>query len=365
MGRINSIWWAFCLGASSLLLPVYSQVAPPAPQPAAVPGPGGAVPVPGVPAVPNPGVPSILNVPEIKSPLESTEPESLTPKALAGDQALEVKIDFATGSGLGLFGQSFFSAAGPLNPLEIVPVYEDYTVGPGDEILIRAWGQVDINLRLVVDRNGAINIPKVGVLPMANLKANQLEGFIKGQVGRIFKNFEMNVTLGRLRSNQVLVVGQASRPGKYTISAWSSLVNTLIASGGPSGVGSVRKIQVKRGGQVINEFDLYDLLLKGDESKDIRLQHGDMIFIPIRGDLVGVSGSVKVPAIYELKGGESVGDILNFAGGFTALAYPGRVVIERIKDHIKREIIELNLAQDGRAELVRDGDLIQVVPISP
>ena len=359
MNKTNSIWWAVCVGAFSLFSPVYSQVAPPTPQP-------GAVPVPSVPVVPNPSVPSISNVPAIKGPLESMEQKALTPKALAGDQALDIKIDFAAGRGLGLFGRSFFSAEGPLNPLEVVPVYEDYTVGPGDEILIRAWGQVDINLRLVVDRNGAINIPKVGVLPMANLKANQLEGFIKGQVGRIFKNFEMNVTLGKLRSIQVLVVGQASRPGKYTISAWSSLVHALIASGGPSGVGSMRKIQVKRGGQIINEFDLYDLLLKGDKSKDIRLQHGDMIFIPIRGDLVGVTGNVKVPAIYEMKGAETVGDIIDYAGGFTALAYTGRVNIERIKDHKQREIKELDLENEGgKKELVRDGDLIHVVPVSP
>ena len=134
MIKINSIWWAVWFGASSFFSPVYSQVASPTPQP-------GAVPVPGVPVVPNPSVPSISNVPAIKSPLESMEPKALTPKALAGDQALEVKIDFTTGSGLGLYGRSFFTNRGELNPLEIVPVYEDYTVGPGDEILIRAWGQ--------------------------------------------------------------------------------------------------------------------------------------------------------------------------------------------------------------------------------
>ena len=128
----------------------------------------------------------------------------------------------------------------------------------------------------------------------------------------------------------------------------------------------MRKIQVKRDGKIINEFDLYDLLLKGDESKDIRLQHGDMIFIPIRGDLVGVTGNVKVPAVYEMKGGETIRDILDYAGGFTAMAYTGRVNIERIKDHKEREIKVLDLEnEDGKNELVRDGDLIHVVPISP
>ena len=249
MIKMNSIWWAVWFGAFSFFSPVYSQVASPTPQPGAVPVPGGAVPVPGAPAVPNQGVPSISNVPTIKDTLESTDPKALTPKALAGDEALDIEIDFAIGSGLGLFGRSFFSAAGSLDSFDVTPVYKEYTIGPSDEILIRAWGQVDINLLLVVDRNGAIDIPKVGVVQVAGLKADQLEGFIKAQVGRIFKNFQMNVTLGRLRSIQVLVVGQASRPGKYTISAWSSLVHALIASGGLPGSGPCAKSRSKGAGR--------------------------------------------------------------------------------------------------------------------
>ena len=203
---------------------------------------------------------------------------SETAESLRGEEALEVEFDFASGMGLSLFGMDFFSRPIGGAGLDVIPVYEDYRVGPGDEILIRAWGQVDLNLRLTVNRNGDINIPKVGVTPVANLQANQLEGFIKARVGRLFRNFEMNVTLGRLRSIQVFVLGQARRPGKYTVSAWSSLVNALIASGGPSAVGTMRSIQVKRAGQVVATFDLYDLLMKGDKSKDIAIK-------PIKGSI--------------------------------------------------------------------------------
>ena len=289
-----------------------------------------------------------------------------TTESLRGEEALEIEFDFAAGLGLRLFGMDFFSRPGGGGGLDVLPVYEDYRVGPGDEILIRAWGQVDMNLRLTVDRNGDINIPRVGVIPVANLQASQLEGFIKARVGQLFRNFEMNVTLGRLRSIQVFVVGQARRPGKYTVSAWSSLVNALIASGGPSAVGTMRSIQVKRAGQVVATFDLYDLLMKGDKSKDIAIKHGDVIHIPARGNAAGITGQVKVPAVYELKGGETVEDLLQYAENFTATAFKGRIHIERIKDHRLREIKVLDWSLPAsKAEPVRNGDMVHVVPISP
>ena len=340
-------------------------------------GPGGASPsiggqpslVPVLPAVGSGGNPRISNIRSTDTPLNKAgevQSTSETAESMRGEEALEVEFDFASGMGLGLFGMDFFSRPAGGAGLDVIPVYEDYRVGPGDEILIRAWGQVDMNLRLTVDRNGDINIPKVGVTPVANLQSNQLEGFIKARVGRLFRNFEMNVTLGRLRSIQVFVVGQARRPGKYTVSAWSSLVNALIASGGPSEVGTMRSIQVKRAGQVVATFDLYDLLMKGDKSKDIAIKHGDVIHIPARGNLAGIAGQVKVPAIYELKGGETVGDLLQYAEGFTATAFKGRIHLERIKDHKLREmkVLDWTLAA-SKAEPVRDGDMVHVVPVSP
>ena len=370
MGRLQ-IFVIFCAWVVS----VVAQPALPAP-PIQNPAGGG-----GSPAVPNLGIggkPSINNLPQLnplnpasdgraKMPISELGADSTeNVESVKGEEVLEVEFDFAAGRGLRLFGLDFFQRPPSGAGLDVVPVYEDYRVGPGDEVLIRAWGAVDINLRLTVDREGTINIPQVGIIQVANLRASELEGFVEAQVGKIFRNFEMNVTLGRLRSIQVFVVGQARRPGKYTVSAWSSLVNALIASGGPSGVGSMRSIQVKRAGQDVATFDLYDLLMKGDKSKDVRLKHGDVIFIPARGNLAGISGQVKVPAVYELKGDETVENLLQYAEGFTATAFQGRIHVERIKDHKMREIKVLDWEKpENRSEPVQDGDMVQVVPISP
>jgi protein involved in polysaccharide export with SLBB domain len=322
------------------------------------------------------GIPAISNIPV---------PGEGLPMSMRGEDALAAKsaerieqpaerlrnefqnfIEQSTGLKLPMFGERLFGGApGAFAPGDDIPVAQGYVVGAGDELLVRAWGQVNINLRLVVDRNGAVDIPKVGVVRVSGLKAEELEGFLKAQVGRVFKNFQMNVTLGRLRSIQVLMVGNVQRPGNYTISAMSTLVNALFASGGPSAVGSMRKIQLRRGNVVIAEMDLYDLLLKGDKSKDMRLLQGDVIHIPPLGPLVALSGSIQVPAVFELKGKESVDDLLKFAGGFTATAFSGRVTIERIQNGLKREILEMALDEKGLAMEVENGDLIQVLPISP
>ena len=383
MGRLNSIWCLVCLGVLTCFQPAYSQGAPAAPQPGAVPAlvaPVG----PGAPVAPaRGGIPTISNIPIPGA--RAVGVDVLNSTSVRGEEVLAVKpsgqvvrptairanefqlfIERSTGLQLPMFGQELFGGApGTFAPAENIPATRDYAVGPGDELLVRAWGQIDINLRLIVDRNGAIDIPQVGVVQVAGLKANELSGFIKGQVGRVFKNFEMNVTLGRLRSIQVLVVGHVRRPGNYTISSLSTLINALFASGGPSEVGSTRKIQLKRGNVVVAEFDLYDLLLKGDKSKDMKLLQGDVIHVPPMGALVAVAGSVQVPAVFELKGGESMDDLLGYAGGFSATAFTGRVTLERIKDNLKREIVELELDPKGRATKAQNGDLIQVFPISP
>ncbi len=132
-------------------------------------------------------------------------------------------------------------------PVDRVPVTADYVVGPGDELLIRAWGQIDLDVHTRVDRNGNIFLPKVGNLNVAGLKYAQIEEFLKSHIGRIYQNFDLNVTMGELRSIDVFVVGQARRPGRYTVSSLSTLANAIFASGGPSPTGSMRHIQLKRG----------------------------------------------------------------------------------------------------------------------
>lgn len=265
-----------------------------------------------------------------------------------------------------MYGYDLFEDDVPTTfaPVDHIPVTADYVIGPGDEILIRAWGQVDVDVRTTVDRNGSIFIPKVGDVRVAGLRYQQLHSYLQAAVGRVFQNFDLNVSLGQLRSVQVFVVGQARRPGAYTVSSLSTLVNALFASGGPSTKGSMRHIQLKRNGQVVTEFDLYDLLLNGDKSKDAVLLPGDVIYIPSVGPLVAVVGSVNVPAIYELKGQTTLGDGLQMAGLMTPTASGQKATVERIADRTVRKVEEFPLDASGLARPLQDGDVVTIIPIS-
>ena len=172
---------------------------------------------------------------------------------------------------------------------------------------------------------------------------------MKSHIGRIYQNFDLNVTMGELRSIDVFVVGQARRPGRYTVSSLSTLANAVFASGGPSTSGSMRHIQLKRGSTVIADFDLYDLLIKGDKSKDVLLQPEDVIYFAPIGAQVAMGGQVNTPAIYELKTEASLGDVLQLAGGLATTASGGKVYVEQIKDRQDRSIEEIKLDAAGLA----------------
>jgi hypothetical protein len=169
------------------------------------------------------------------------------------------------GKMLPIYGVNLFrNPPSTFAPLNAVPVTPDYVIGPGDELLIQVWGQVTLNSRYTVDRSGSIYIPQVGTVHVAGLSFAQMHDFLRAQMARVFRNFDLNVNMGQLRSIQVFVVGQARRPGSYTISSLSTLTNALFATGGPAPQGSLRHIQLKRAGKVVVDFDLYDLLLHGD-----------------------------------------------------------------------------------------------------
>ena len=270
------------------------------------------------------------------------------------------------GKMLPIYGVNLFlNPPSTFAPLNIVPVTPDYVIGPNDELLIQVWGQVTLNGRYVVDRSGTIYIPQVGAVHVAGLSFAQMHDFLKAQMGRVFRNFDLNVNMGQLRSIQVFVVGQARRPGSYTISSLSTLVNALFATGGPTPQGSLRHIQLKREGNIIVDFDLYDLLLHGDKSKDQRLLPGDVIYIPPAGPQVAVSGSVNAPAIYELKSPDNttVGDIVELAAGLTNVASKETVRLERVDERRMRSITEVTLDAPGRATVLRDGDLLELMAV--
>ena len=192
------------------------------------------------------------------------------------------------------FGYSFFyKPPETFLPVQAVPVGPDYVIGPGDSIKILIWGSVQGEYSLTVDNNGQIAIPKVGVVHVSGLTYKQLREVMDREFARHYNNFQMNVTLDNLRTIQVFVVGQARFPGSYAVSSLSTLISALFAAGGPSKSGSMRDIQVRRGKNIIVHFDMYDFLLRGDKSKDIRLQSQDVIFIPPIGPLAAIGAPLN------------------------------------------------------------------------
>lgn len=274
----------------------------------------------------------------------------------------------STGREIDLFGYDLFGA--PAFPsLTDVPVPTDYVLGPGDEVVLRLWGAVDADLRVVVDRNGQISLPRVGTFRVAGIKASQLEPTLREQVGRVFKNFELSATLGQLRSIQVFVVGQARRPGAYTVSSLSTMLGALFEVGGPSKNGSLRSIQLRRDGRIVSTMDLYKFIAEGDKSADVRLLPGDVIVIPPAGPRVALLGGIDNPAIYELaKPQESLKTVLSYAGSLRALTSLHKVVVERVDPGVERQprsVIELALDAEGLATTLRDGDVVTLFQISP
>src|ERR1017187_1186841 len=269
----------------------------------------------------------------------------------------------STGRVLPIFGADLFnSTPSTFAPVDNIPVTPDYAIGPGDELRLQIWGQVNQRGSFVVDRTGSISLPEVGTIHVAGLQFTQLSDFLKSQLGRVYRNFDLNVNLGQLRSIQVFVVGQARQPGSYTIGSLSTLLNALFASGGPLPQGSLRDIQVKRGGDTITHFDLYDLLLRGDKTRDVRLESGDVIFIPDVGAQVAVVGSISNPANYELRGEKAFNKVIALAGGLTSVAARANVRVERIDKHTERSAIEVDLAS-GDNSPVQDGDIVNVTSI--
>jgi polysaccharide export outer membrane protein len=275
-------------------------------------------------------------------------------------------VEQATGSLLPVFGEDLFrQSPATFAPADRIPVTPEYTLGPGDQLLVRAWGAIDLSVSPVVDNSGAIYIPRVGDISVAGIRFSQAHDYLKTAIERIYRNFDLSVSMGQLRSIQVLITGQARRPGMYTISALSTLVNAVFASGGPNAHGSMRNIQLMRGGRNAGTFDIYDVLLHGDTSCDRRLLPGDVIYIPPSGPQVALTGSVNTPGIYELKGETALRDTLLLAGGLSPVAARRQAMIQRVGEPASR-VIEASLESKDAAEtILRNGDIVSVFSIVP
>src|SRR6185369_2668558 len=184
-------------------------------------------------------------------------------------------------------------------------------------------------------------------------------------------DFNLNLTMGRLRNIKVYVVGEVRRPGDYNLNSLSTLINALSAAGGPTKNGSLRNIRINRNGQLVEVVDLYDFFLKGDKGRDVRLQPGDTILVPVLGPVAGVAGNVRRPAIYELKEERSLKELLQLAGGINPTGYLQRVQLYRVQAHDKKMVTDFALEpgaglapdQPAGAIALQDLDLVKVLPI--
>jgi protein involved in polysaccharide export with SLBB domain len=271
-----------------------------------------------------------------------------------------------TGQVLPIYGESLFrQVPTTFAPLDMVPVPSDYVIGPGDELRIRVWGQVNFRADVRVDRSGEIYLPQIGGVQVAGLPSSALDAHLRAAIGRVYRNFDLTADVGQIRAIQVYLAGEARRPGVYTVSSLSTLVDALFAGGGPSAAGSFRHIELRRAGTVVTDFDLYSLLVHGDKSKDVTLQNGDVLFIPPVGPQVALTGSVKHPAIYELRASDALAEALADAGGASVVAAQARISIERTDEHRDRYAMEVAWDQAGLATELADGDLVRVFSIVP
>ncbi len=264
------------------------------------------------------------------------------------------------------FGYEFFSENDEktLMPRKDIPISADYIMGPGDEVRIMLWGRVNAQYNLVVNRDGNITIPQIGPLQVSGMRFDELKGLLARQAEQIV-GANINVTMGSLKSIQVFVLGEVRRPGSYVLDSFSTITNALLAAGGPTEIGSLRSISLKRNNKTAAEMDFYDFLLKGDKAQDSALQSGDVVFISTAGPLVGIAGNVRRPAIYELKEDKDLFSLFKMSGGLIPSAYTQQIQVERIQKNERHVVIDFDdkhLNKSGDFKL-QDGDLVKVFPI--
>jgi protein involved in polysaccharide export with SLBB domain len=319
---------------------------------------------------------------ENKTQSVTDEPESLhlpTPYNLRSlrDLYTQVPLDSVK---LKRFGSEVFTNRDPLTggglanrttPTDL-PIGPDYVLGAGDGLTINLWGGISQNFTRVIDREGKIALPEAGSLMVAGLTLQQARTNIESALKQQYHNAQVDVTIGRLRTVRIYVVGDVQRPGAYDVSSLSTPLNAIYEAGGPTAVGSLRIVRHYRGQQLVREVDLYDFFLRGERMDDERLQAGDTLLIPPSGPQVAIFGMVKRPAIYELKGNATLKDVLDNAGGVTVAAALNHITIDRIDPNKQRETVSLESSatdtlQTTLAQIasfaVKDGDRVHVAAI--
>ena len=232
-----------------------------------------------------------------------------------------------------------------------------YLLGPGDVLNVQVFGKDAFGALAEVDRSGQITLPRIGSIAMAGFTFEEAKRVIEKQVTDRLVGSEVFTSLGELRQISIFLAGEVQAPGSYNVSALTSISQALYLSGGITGIGSYREIQVLRGNQLVTSFDLYDLLLKGRSDDDITLQSGDTIFVPVASGIVTISGAVRRPARYDLQDGETFSDLVSIAGGFTASAFQSLSTVKRLNAGDGEPSI-INLEGNSGEFILQDGDIV-------
>ena len=287
---------------------------------------------------------------------------SLEPSTIqAGEQS-----NLPKNTPLKLFGYDLFAGEpDTFEPIANAPVELDYLLGPGDELNIQFYGKVNDYFEQTILRDGTINFPKIGPVGVAGMSYTEAKQLINRKVAEEYIGVKVSVSLGSLRSMQIFVFGEAYKPGRYTVPSLSTITNALYLSGGVSEIASLRNIQIKRNGKIQARLDLYDLLLSGDRSKDIRLQSGDTIFIPAVEQTAGIEGQVRRPAIYELMHKPTVGVLIDLAGGLLPKAYQPKARIKRVDSTGFMTVVDVDLkTAKGLNTRIKNGDLLVIEKVA-
>lgn len=267
--------------------------------------------------------------------------------------------------GLKRFGHRVFSDAGSSTfvPAQGMAVPSEYILGTGDEINVMLWGRINEEYDLKVGREGKINIPRIGPVAVAGLPFSAMERNIHSQLSNI-EGVEASVSVGKLRSIGVFVVGEVANPGLYTVSALSNVTNVLFAAGGPTHRGSLRQVQLKRNGRLIATIDYYDFLLKGIDRSKYKLRSGDVVLVPVARKMAAIAGNVRRSAIYEVLPKTTLGDLVDLAGGFTPTAWTTRLQVKRYVDNEFQTVLDLDSVTESLPSFgIEDGDIVKVFPV--
>jgi polysaccharide export outer membrane protein len=305
----------------------------------------------------------------VPSKSSSTDTVSIADSAVANvvDQELSPEVvEQNKQAPLARFGRSIFDTqVSTFAPTDNAQVPSNYVVGIGDELIVQLFGKDNSTFNLMVGRDGMVNFPKLGAISVTGLSFDDAKAMIKTRVDEQLIGVTALVSMGQLRAMNIFMAGEVAVPGAYSVSALTTITQALFQAGGVTEIGSLRNIQVRRNGELITSFDLYDLLLEGDISGDLRLQSGDVVFVPPYDSLITMTGEIKRPAVYEVLKGETLGQLIKMAGGYKSSAYAGELVVLKKRNAGELpEALNISAADSPDLDLIMgNGDVVRVLPL--